>query len=99
MKVKQEEHQEGENLTYLQNRENYGHEMTNEQVEDEQNYLFHQDYPPIPFNKDESEHIDKEIIDILDGYCVTIPVVHVSGNRYLIGDSVETVELINESRA
>ena len=43
--------------------------------------------------------INKEIIDILDGYCVTIPVVHVSGNRYLIGDSVETVELINESRA
>jgi hypothetical protein len=30
MKVKQGEHQEGENLTYLQNRENYGHEMTNE---------------------------------------------------------------------
>ena len=30
MKVKQEEHLESENLTYLQNRENYGHEMTNE---------------------------------------------------------------------
>lgn len=25
--------------------------------------------------------------------------MHVSGNRYLIGDSVETVQLINESRA
>jgi hypothetical protein len=35
----------------------------------------------------------------LDGYSITIPVVHVRDNKYLIGDSVQKIELINESRA
>jgi len=67
--------------------------MTPDEIENECNYLFNQSTAPVAFNGLETSELDIAIMKRLVDQAITIPVLHVEGNNYFIGTSVQHVEL------
>lgn len=67
--------------------------MTPEEIDNECNYLFNQNTAPIAFNGLESSELDVAIMKSLVDQAITVPVLHVDGNQYFIGTSVQHCEL------
>ena len=67
--------------------------MTPDEIQNECNYLFNQSEAPIAFNGLETSELDVAIMKTLIDQAITIPVLHVDGNKYFIGTSTQHVEL------
>ena len=75
-----------------------GEKLTDRELEDEQINLFGQDdYVPIEFNGNPSNALDRHIKEVIDDKLITIPVLHVENNKYLLGIDINEVHIVKNS--
>jgi len=81
---------------YLQRRGEYSAKMTNEEIEIERAYLFGQRLLPTTYEGDEESPLHSEIQRQIDEKQITVPVIHVKNQTYMIGCALYNCELRND---
>jgi len=100
IEVKEESDEEG---LFITNKKLYHKHPTKEDIKMEGYYIFGQEFAPMPFdafNEDGKivSHLDGKILEIVEKYKVTVPILHIANREYLIGTQrlVLTLEKDNE---
>jgi len=83
---------------YITNKKLYNRQPTKEDIKQECYYIFGQESAPMPFDALDEEgkivsKLDGKILEIVEKYKVTVPILHIANREYLVGTQRQVLTL------